>query len=78
VGVTNDIVRRIDEHKKGLHEGFTKKYHVNKLIFFEIFDYIEQAITREKQIKGYSRDKKINLINKCNPQWNELDPRCGK
>ncbi len=76
VGVTNDLVRRVNEHKKGLHEGFTKRYHVNKLIYFEIYDYIEHAIAREKQIKAYSRDKKLNLINLKNSQWNELDPHC--
>ena len=63
-GVTNDLKRRVFEHKSGLNEGFTKKYHVHKLIYFEIFDYVELAIAREKQIKGYSREKKIKLIEK--------------
>ena len=72
-GVTNDLKRRVFEHKSGLNEGFTKKYHVHKLIYFEIFDYVELAIAREKQIKGYSREKKIKLIEQMNPEWKELD-----
>ena len=72
-GVTNDLKRRVFEHKSGLNEGFTKKYHVHKLIYFEIFDYVELAIAREKQIKGYSREKKIKLIESVNSEWKELD-----
>ena len=72
-GVTNDLKRRVFEHKSGLNEGFTKKYHVHKLIYFEIFDYVELAIAREKQIKGYSREKKIKLIEAMNPEWKELE-----
>jgi putative endonuclease len=71
-GVTNDLARRCFEHKEGLTPGFTKKYNVDKLIYFEMFDYIDLAIKREKQIKGYSRAKKIALIEKANPNWNEL------
>ena len=72
-GVTNDLKRRVFEHKSGLNEGFTKKYHVHKLVYFEIFDYVELAIAREKQIKGYSREKKIKLIESVNSEWKELD-----
>ena len=72
-GVTNDLKRRVFEHKSGHNEGFTKKYHVHKLIYFEIFDYVELAIAREKQIKGYSREKKIKLIESVNSEWKELD-----
>jgi putative endonuclease len=75
VGVTNDIVRRLGEHKNGVNEGFTKKYNIHKLVYFEVFDYINLAIAREKQIKGYSRAKKDKLISDINPEWNELDPR---
>lgn len=57
-GVTNDLERRCSEHKKRIIKGFTQKYNVDKLIYFEIFDMIENAIAREKQIKGYSRTKK--------------------
>ena len=63
VGVTNDIVRRCFEHKNKLQPGFTEKYNVNDLVYFERFDFIESAINREKQIKGYSRAKKDALIN---------------
>ena len=72
-GVTNDLKRRVFEHKSGLNEGFTKKYHVHKLVYFDIFDYVELAIAREKQIKGYSREKKIKLIEAMNPEWKELE-----
>ena len=71
-GVTNDLVRRCYEHKKKLIPGFTEKYNIDKLIYFEIFDYVELAIKREKQIKGYSRTKKAALINKTNPEWIDL------
>ena len=71
-GVSNDLVRRIFEHKRKLFKGFTEKYNVDKLIYFEKFDYIDLAIKREKQIKGYSRAKKIALINKLNPEWMDL------
>ncbi|MBP7217023.1 MAG: GIY-YIG nuclease family protein [Candidatus Omnitrophica bacterium] len=72
VGVTNDLKRRIFEHRNGFTYGFTKKYHVHKLVYYEVFEEIEQAILREKQIKGGSRDKKVSLIEKNNPLWNEL------
>ena len=72
-GVTNDIVRRVFEHKQGKNEGFTHKYNINKLVYYEIFDFIDLAIAREKQIKGYSRDKKDKLISDFNPDWKELN-----
>ena len=72
IGVTNNLSRRIFEHQEGLVEGFTKRYHVNKLMYYEIFKDIREAIAREKQIKGGSRQKKINLINKANPYWKDL------
>ena len=72
VGVTNDLKRRVYEHKNGLIEGFTKKYHVNKLVYYEIFEEIEQAILREKQIKGGSRQKKNDLVITANPVWADL------
>ena len=71
-GVTNDLERRCYEHKHKLVKGFTQKYNVNKLIYFEIFEDINLAIAREKQIKGYSRAKKVALINKFNKNWDEL------
>ena len=65
-GVTNDLQRRVYEHKEGLIEGFTKKYNVKKLVYYEITGSIESAILREKQIKSGSRKKKVDLINRMN------------
>jgi putative endonuclease len=75
VGVTNDIIRRLWEHKSGINEGFTKKFNIHKLVYFETFDYVDLAIAREKQIKAYSRAKKDKLITDSNPDWKELDPK---
>jgi putative endonuclease len=72
VGVTNNLTRRIWEHKSKLIEGFTKKYNVDKLVYFESFDNSGDAIKREKQLKAGSRKKKVELINKLNPEWKEL------
>ena len=71
-GVTSDLVRRIYEHKNKLVEGFTKKYEVDKLGYYEIFDNIAQAIEREKQIKAGSRKNKLKLIESINPDWKDL------
>jgi len=71
-GVTSDLQKRVYEHKEKPVEGFTKKYNINKLVYFEQFDDIEDAIVREKQIKGGSRQKKIDLIKKANPEFNDL------
>jgi putative endonuclease len=72
IGVTNDLERRCFEHKKKKIKGFTKKYNVDKLVYFEKFDFVDMAIAREKQIKGYSRLKKNELIDKFNEGWKEL------
>ena len=72
IGVTNNLERRIHEHKNKVIEGFTKKYNVNKLVYFECFDDAMNAITREKQLKNWSRKKKNFLVNKSNPQWRDL------
>jgi len=71
-GVTNDLVRRVYEHKEKLIEGFSKKYNLNKLVYYEIFDSALEAITREKQLKNWKRDWKIELIEKINPEWKDL------
>ena len=71
-GVTNNIQRRVYEHKEKLVEGFTKKYNVVKLVYYEIFDNPENAIAREKQIKAGSRQKKIDLVNSINSEWKDL------
>ena len=71
-GVTNNLQRRVEEHKSGTGSAFTKKYNVNKLVFYETGDDINIAIAREKQIKSGSRKKKIDLINSINPEWKDL------
>ena len=71
-GVTNDLKRRVYEHKNKLCEGFTKKYNVGKLVYYELCEDIESAILREKQIKGGSRQKKIDLVNSMNKEWRDL------
>ena len=72
VGVTNDLIRRVYEHKEKLVEGFTKKYNITKLAYYEVFEEIESAISREKQIKAGSRRRKIQLINSINKEWHDL------
>lgn len=71
-GITGDLIKRAYEHKQKLVEGFTKKYNINKLVYYEIFDDPENAIAREKQIKAGSRKKKIALIESTNPEWKDL------
>jgi putative endonuclease len=71
-GVTSDLEKRIYKHKSKLIAGFTKKYNVNKLVYYEIFEIIDEAIKREKQIKAGTRKKKIKLIENTNPGWNDL------
>jgi putative endonuclease len=71
-GVTNDLARRVSEHKEGVGGTFTKRYRVNQLVHFEEFTDIRQAIEREKQIKGLLRSKKIALIETSNPYWHDL------
>jgi putative endonuclease len=71
-GVTNDLARRAYEHRNGAGGIFTKKYNICKLIYYEVTDSIEAAIAREKEIKGGSRKKKIDLINSRNPLWKDL------
>lgn len=74
-GMTNDLKRRVEEHRLGLIPGFTSRYKVKKLIYFEYFDHVEDAIHREKQIKAGSRQKKIVLIESMNPEWVDLYER---
>jgi len=71
-GVTSNLQKRIYEHKEKLIEGFTKKYNVTKLVYYEQFDNIVSAIEREKQIKGGSRQDKVNLIKRINPEFRDL------
>jgi putative endonuclease len=72
IGVTNDLVKRVWEHKNDLADGFTKKYHVHQLVYFESTTDIESAIAREKQMKKWNRDWKIKLIEEKNPDWKDL------
>mgnify|MGYP000532947132 CR=1 FL=1 len=71
-GVTSNLQRRIFQHRQKLVEGFTKKYHIEKLVYYEIFNDVRYAIAREKQIKSGSRQKKIALVNEMNPRWCDL------
>jgi putative endonuclease len=71
-GVTSNLMRRVWEHKEGSGSIFTNRYHVTKLVNYESYENINLAIAREKQIKGGSRQKKIDLINNLNPEWNDL------
>jgi putative endonuclease len=72
VGMTNNLVRRMHEHKAKLVLGLTEKYHVNKLVYFEETIDVHAAITREKEIKKWRREKKNNLVAAVNPEWNDL------
>lgn len=72
IGVTNDLKRRVYEHKQSLIKGFTQKYDVKKLIWYEHTQNIEGAIVREKQLKKWNRKWKLELINKTNPEWTDL------
>ena len=72
IGVTNDLKRRVEEHKLDLVKGFTKKYQVHMLVYFEVFGSIEDAIKREKQLKNWKRDWKLKLIEENNCNWKDL------
>ncbi len=74
VGVTNDLFHRIEQHRNGELDGFTKKYKIHRLVYFERFQYVDNAIAREKELKGWLRDKKIALINEQNPTWEDIYP----
>lgn len=71
-GVTSNLVKRVYEHKNNLVKGFTSKYNLHKLVYYEVFDSIEQAIIREKQIKDMNREDKLNLIKRINPSLEDL------
>ena len=72
VGVTNDLNRRVGEHKEGLIPGFSQKYKTNRLVYYESTSDVRGAIARGKQIKRWRREKKVNLIENLNPEWNDL------
>jgi putative endonuclease len=71
-GVTTDLKRRVWQHKEKLADGFTRRYNVNKLVYYEAFEDVRAAIEREKRIKGGSRQKKIDLVNSMNSDWHDL------
>ncbi len=77
IGMTNSIDRRALQHKSGEIEGFARKYHCNRLVYYESFDDVRKAIDREKQLKGWSRAKKIALIESRNPRWEDLAEKWG-
>ncbi len=72
IGVTNNLMKRIYTHKQGLVKGFTKKYNLHQLVYYEIYSSVREAILREKQLKRWNRNWKINLIEKSNPHWFDL------
>jgi putative endonuclease len=72
IGITNDLMRRSSEHKSGSIEGFTKKYSISKLVYFESTTDVNEAIAREKRLKKWKRQWKIDLIEKLNPDWRDL------
>nr|WP_299201313.1 GIY-YIG nuclease family protein [uncultured Brumimicrobium sp.] len=74
VGMTSNLEQRVHQHKIKFFEGFTKRYNIDKLVYFETFTYVKDAIKREKQIKSYNRSKKNNLIENSNTDWKELKP----
>jgi putative endonuclease len=78
IGVTNNLVRRIYEHKMGLADGFTKKYHIYRLVYFEQYSRIETALLREKRLQKWNRAWKIRLIEELNPNWDDLYPQIAQ
>jgi putative endonuclease len=72
VGMTNDLVKRIEEHKERMHDGFTSKYNVDQLVYYESYEKSTDATTNEKRLKKWNRQWKINLIEEHNPDWNDL------
>lgn len=74
IGVTSDLIKRVWEHRNNFAEGFTRKYHVHQLVYYELFEDMISAITREKRLKKWRRQWKIELIERANPHWVDLYP----
>jgi putative endonuclease len=72
VGVTNDLILRVRQHRDGTYDGFTKQYRIDRLVYYESFGWVQDAIAREKQIKRWRREKKVFLIERENPTWEDL------
>jgi putative endonuclease len=78
IGVTSDLIKRVYEHKNKLADGFSKKYNIHRLVWYESHETVEEAIVREKQIKKWKRQWKLKLIGRDNPEWNDLyETICG-
>ncbi len=77
-GVTGDLHHRVLQHKAGEIEGFTKRYHINRLVYYEPFKYVNNAIDREKQVKSWNRAKRLELIKSMNPSWQDLAKGWGE
>lgn len=77
IGMTNNVERRVFEHKRGEIEGFSREYHCSRLVYYESFDDVHKAIGREKQLKGWRREKKVALIEATNPRWADLAEKWG-
>ena len=77
IGMTNNLYVRVAQHKRGEIDGFSSKYHCNRLVYWESFDEVVKAINREKQLKGWRRSKKIALIESMNPRWEDLAEKWG-
>jgi putative endonuclease len=71
-GVTNNLVRRLDEHRRGVGSKFAAKYNIKRLVHFEVYQDVQDAIAREKEIKSWRREKKVTLIEQTNPEWKDL------
>ena len=78
IGVTSDLIKRVYEHRNDLADGFTRKYKIQKLVYFEQVDNADAAITREKRLKKWNRQWKVDLIEKSNPDWNDLYENLSK
>jgi len=77
IGVTNDLSRRVEEHRSGQFGGFTRKYHVTRLVYFEHLTVVSAAIAREKTLKGWRRSRKVALVEAANPTWRDLYEELG-
>ncbi len=77
IGVTSNLVKRVHEHQNDLADGFTRTYQLHRLVYFEETDYVQAALQREKNMKHWKRDWKIDLINKYNPEWKDLSADIG-
>lgn len=78
IGMSNNLDKRVQDHKQGLIEGFSKKYRCTRLVYYESYDDVRNAINREKQLKGWRREKKVTLMERGNPRWQDLSENWGK